>query len=263
MNRRRLKSLVWSVLMVGVSTWLYPPGAVANSAMDRKDANPDKSFIVWQAPAKLRRIVGSERGDLTIGSDGIEFHSLKSSTMKWPFLEVQTFRLSPHSLTIETYQNRKRHLPGMERYRFELDQPMSPLVAAELARAVQRPSQNALPDTTSQGYLIPAHHRTGTGGTNGTLRFRDGGIDYLTTAPGDSRSWRWADLQTISNPEPYQLFLFGYRDTYTFDLKERLPQLLSHHLIDALDADSTGNLLLKPDIRIPNDLQKDSQGSWR
>ncbi|HUZ95961.1 MAG TPA: hypothetical protein VMU57_13720, partial [Edaphobacter sp.] len=106
-----------------------------------------------------------------------------------------------------------RHLPGVERFRFHLDRAVPPEVAAELARDAQRPSQNAVPNPASQGIVIPAHHRTLTGGTNGTLRFRDGGIDYVTNAAGDSRSWRWADLQTLSNPDPYHLLIFGYRDT--------------------------------------------------
>jgi hypothetical protein len=128
------------------------------------------------------------------------------------------------------------HMPGIERLRFEITGAVPPGIAAELAGKVQRPSQNAVPDPAAQGIVIPAHHRSVAGGTNGILRFRDGGIDYVTSAPGDSRSWRWADLETLSSPDPYHLLAFGYRDTYSFDLKELLPQALYNRLVDALDA---------------------------
>jgi hypothetical protein len=140
----------------------------------------------------------------------------------------------------------------MQRFRFDLDQAVPPQLAAELARKVQRPSQNAVPDPASQGIVIPAHHRTLTGGTNGTLRFSDGEIDYVTDTPGDSRSWRWADLQTLSDPDPYHLLVFGYRDTYTFDLKEPLPQSLFYRLVDAVDAQNAAEPGQRPDVRSPN-----------
>ncbi len=62
--------------------------------------------------------------------------------------------------------------------------------------------------------------------------FRDEGIDYLTSQPDDSRSWRWDDIRTLSNPDAYHLILFGYRDTYSFDLKQPLTQELFDRLSD-------------------------------
>ncbi len=237
MNRERLKK--WRalpVLVFAASLWSCLPGAGAEIAQANKPAGSEKIFLSWKSPAKLRHVAGGEKGDISIGTDGIEFRSAKGRTVKVPYLEVQTFQILPHRLTIETYQNRKLHMPGIERYRFNLTEIVSPEVAAALAREVQRPSQNAVPDTASQGITILAHHRTLTGGTNGVLRFRDGGIDYVTEVAGDSRSWRWADLQTLSTPDPYHLLVFGYRDTYTFDLKEILPQSLFYRLVDALDS---------------------------
>jgi hypothetical protein len=258
MNRERLKWYVWPVLVLCASLSPYLPGAGAETAQDR--ATPGKTAVSWQSPAKLHHTVGKEKGDFMIAADGIEFRSGKGRTMNWPFLEVQTFHLSPHTLAIETYQNRKGILPGMQRFRFDLDQAVPPNVAAELARRVQRPSQNAVPDPASPGVAIPAHHRTGTGGTNGTLRLRDGGIDYVTTVAGDSRSWRWADLQTLSDPDPYHLLVFGYRDTYTFDLKEPLQRSLFYRLIDAVDAHNAAESGQKTDVQSPKSTERHGQG---
>jgi len=236
MNRMPLKWQVWPVLVLAASLSPCLLAQSAEIAQDRQQAASESPSPSWQSPAKLRRAVGSKKGDLLVGANGIEFRSGKGQTLKLPYLEVQTFHLSPHSLVIETYQNRKKHMPGVERLRFEMTESVSPQVAADLAKEVQRPSQNAVPDPTVQGIVIPAHHRSLAGGTNGILRFRDGGIDYVTNAPDDSRSWRWADLQTLSSPDPYHLLAFGYRDTYSFDLKELLPQSLYYRLVDEIDA---------------------------
>jgi hypothetical protein len=214
------------------------PAQSAEIAQDRQQTASERSSPFWQSPAKLHHAVGSEKGDLLVGANGLEFRSGKGQTLKLPYLEVQTFHFSPHSLVIETYQNRKMHLPGIERLRFDVAEAVFPEIAAELAREVQRPSQNAVPNPTAQGIVIPAHHRSLTGGTNGILRFRDGGIDYVTGTPDDSRSWRWADLQTLSSTDPYHLLVFGCRDTYSFDLKELLPQSLYYRLVDEIDAQS-------------------------
>ncbi len=252
MNRTRLKRRVLSGLALFAGLWICLQGTGVGLAQDRGHAGSEKPIIAWQSPARLRHIAGREKGDLSIGVDGIEFRSGKGNTMILHYLEVQSFLLTPRSLTIETYQNRKRYLPGVERYRFDLTDTVPPKVAAELAKEVKRPSQNAVPDPTAQGITIPAHHRTVRGGTNGTLRLRDGGIDYVTGASGDSRSWRWADLQTLSAPDPYHLLVFGYRDTYTFDLKEILPQPLYYRLVDALDRHHAAESAQKID---PQDLK--------
>jgi hypothetical protein len=79
-------------------------------------------------------------------------------------------------------------------------------------------------------------HRALTGGTNRVLRFRNDGIDYITASSGDSRSWRWTDLQALSDSDPYHLFVFGYKDTYTFDLRALLSRNLINWAMDEIYA---------------------------
>ena len=203
--------------------------------MRAQETGLPKDPLPWHSAAKLRKNLGKESGEIVVQVTGVEFRPGKGPNLNWSFLDIQTFLLSRHRLVIETYKNRTHHLPGMQRYRFELTQDVPPAVAAELARGVGKPSQNAVLDPTlSSVENIPAHHRTRTGGTNGILRFRDAGIEYVTSSSGDSRSWRWADLQTLSNPAPYTLFVFGYRDTYTFDLKEPFSRGLFDRLTDEI-----------------------------
>jgi hypothetical protein len=247
-----LSPIVMPVLALSASLWVGLPQADAQKAQDRNQVTPRLTVMSWESPARLHQAIGRETGDLKIGGEGIEFRSHKGRMVKWPFVEVQTFLLLPRALTIETYQNRTHHLPGMQRFRFDLDKTVPPEIAAELSRQIQRPSKNGVPDPASQGIVILAHHRTLTGGTNGTLRLSDGGIDYVTGVRGDSRSWRWADLQTLSDPDPFHLLVFGYRDTYTFDLKEPLPRSLFFRLVDALDSNNLAEPGLRPGVQSPN-----------
>jgi hypothetical protein len=259
MNRERLKRLALSFPVLFASLCFYLQGTSVGHAQGRDQVASEKPFIVWHSPAKLRHIVGSEKGDLSIGANGIEFRATKGTTERWAFLDVQTFHLSPRRLAIETYQNRKRRLPGVERYRFDLGQTVPPSVASELAQEVQRPSQNAVPNASLQGIVIAAHHRTLAGGTNGVLRFGDNGIDYVTNSGVDSRSWRWADLQTVSNPDPWHLFVFGYRDTYAFDLKQQISRKMLNDVSDEIWAHNQSELRNGPAALAPGTPRNDGR----
>jgi hypothetical protein len=114
---------------------------------------------------------------------------------------------------------------------------MPPEVAAELVRLVGKPAVNGVPAPHRSGLVtIGARHPTRTGGSNGVLRFRDGGIDYLSAKGNDSRSWRWADIRTVAHPEPYRLRIAGYLETFDFELKQPLPDDLLDRLWDHLYA---------------------------
>ena len=151
-------------------------------------------------------------------------------------------------------------MPGVARYRFDLNQAIPPPIAAELTRGVLRPSQNTVPYPSLQGTLISVHHRTLTGGTNGVLRLRDDGIDYVTSSGADSRSWRWADLQTVSNSDPWHLFVFGYRDTYEFDLKEEISRKMFNRISDEIWTHNESELRSDPTAPTPSIPRNDG---WR
>lgn len=187
--------------------------------------HPAMAPLNWEGAALMRKTLlpGKDRGTLVVDARGIEFRMAGGRSLKWTFGDIHTVYTTPHRLVLETYLNRSLHRPGEREYRFDLTQTLPPVVAAGVAETVARPSQNEDPDPNAPAIVtIPVRHRTLTGGTNGVLRFREEGIDYVATSSGDSRSWRWADLETLSDPDAYHLFVFGFRDTYTFDLKAPL-----------------------------------------
>lgn len=189
----------------------------------------------WASSARMRKafLLGKAHGILAVDAEGIEFRMAGRRSLKWAFGDIHTVFIAPRHLVVETYTNRSLHRPGEREYRFDLTQTLPPSVAEGVAEAVARPSKNADPDPRAAAIVaIPVRHRTLTGGTNGVLRFRKEGIDYIAESTGDSRSWRWADIQTLSDPDAYHLFVFGFRDTYTFDLKAPLSRKVFDWAID-------------------------------
>jgi hypothetical protein len=191
----------------------------------------------WNAPARWHRSLKKALpGSLVIDQDGVEFSSAKF-TRRWAFVEIHTFDLSAQELTLTSYQNRHWHEPGEQRFQFTLSEPMPPDFAAQFTARVGKPVRNGIPlPGVAAMAEIPAHHRMWSGGSNGTLRLKDGGIDYVTENGRDSRTWRWTDIQTIANPNPYELRLTGFREIAEFDLKQPLPRALFELIWDHLYA---------------------------
>lgn len=191
--------------------------------------------ISWSTPARLRHRIGSTPGTLTFDQHGIHFRPLKGAPLNWSFIEVQSFDLTQHEFTVKSYENRGWRLPGEKAFRFTLTQAVSSSEAAFLAEEVGKPSQNEVPDPHLPSFaVIPARHATLSRGSNGLLRFRKEGIDYVTLTGKDSRSWRWADIQTIARPDAYHLTVGGYLETFDFDLKQPISQALFDRLWDCV-----------------------------
>lgn len=196
----------------------------------------------WQTSARWRHGLKKTSGTLTFNDRGVEFQTSGSQRLHWSFEEIQTFKLSPRRFQLIGYENRKWHLHGERSFLFALKSPVPPGVAARLARRVGKPVENADPSASVAAFAtLPARHRTRGGGTNGVLRFRDTGIDYVTVGGRGARSWRWQDIQTIANPDPYHFRVGGYRETFSFELKQPMTKELFDRLWnDVYAGDLTG-----------------------
>jgi len=189
----------------------------------------------WQSAARWHRTLEkSVPGTLLIDDTGVEFRSAKLKE-RWPWLDIYSFDLSAGEFTLIGYQNRPLHEPGDQRFHFTLAQPIPPAVASELATRVARPVRNGDPQPTAAATAeIPAHRRAFSGGSNGIIRLRNDGIDYVTKDGRDARSWRWDDIETIANPNPWELRVGGYREIAEFDLKQPMPRELFERIWDRL-----------------------------
>ena len=200
-------------------------------------ASPNAKPPGWQTSARWHRFLGKTiPGTLLINQDGVEFQSPKFHG-RWSYVDIHSFELSPTELTLNSYQNRPWHEPGERNFRFTWTEPIPPDAAAQLTARVGKPVLNGMPAANAPALAqIPAHHRMWSGGSNGTLRLKDDGIDYVSENGHDSRTWRWADIQTIANPDPYELRVTGYREIVDFDLKQPLPRAVFEQIWDRLYA---------------------------
>ncbi|HEX5412811.1 MAG TPA: hypothetical protein VFZ27_13255 [Terriglobia bacterium] len=223
--------IAWLVLLVCV----IPGSLLAAAPAPQSEPPPGAANTPWRTPARLRHLITKISGTLEINDRGVEFRPKKGSPLKWPNAEIQSFRLEENRLDLETYQNRGWHRSGDREFHFGLTKPVPPSAAEAFARRVQKPVENGRPDANASGFAsLPARHRTFGGGTNGMLHFRDEGIDYVTSGGGGSRSWRWADIETIAHPDPYHLRVQGYRETFEFELKQPMSRELFDRLWDAV-----------------------------
>lgn len=197
----------------------------------------------WEAPAQWHRFLKrATPGTLILDQDGVEFRS-RSFTNRWTYADIQTFDLAETDLTLTSYENRPWYAPGNRRFHFTWTQPIPANVASLFAERVSKPVRNGVPDQSGPVLgEIPAHRRARWAGSNGRLRFTESGIAYVTDDGRDAGDWRWTDLQTIANPNPYELRLTGYREVVAFDLKKPMPRELFEHLWDQLYA-ATLNIL--------------------
>jgi hypothetical protein len=211
----------WGLLAIWLASVGVIPWHGAASPVDSQAASEPESSLNWQSPARLRQGLRKVRGTLSFNAGGVEFKSEKNFTHRWPFVEIQTFDLTPHRFVLTSYENRDHRLPGDRRFQFDFTSDVSPAVAAELARRVGKPVKNGEPNPiVGDEVTLPARHVTRSGSSNGVLHFREDGIDYLTAAKRDARSWRWSDIQTLANPDAYHLRVGAFREIYNFELKQ-------------------------------------------
>jgi hypothetical protein len=194
--------------------------------------------IAWQSAAQFQRFLHKPvAGTLTADNSGIAFQSPKFS-QRWSWQEIQTFDLrGARELIIQDYENRPFHEPGERKFRFVLVRPMPPEIARSLAALVARPVINGDPVKDAPAIAeIPAHRRERIGGSNGTIRFRREGIDYIAANARDSRSWRWSDIQTIARPNEWEFRVTAFREIAEFDLKKPISRELFDRLWNILYA---------------------------
>lgn len=220
----------WILLLVLLVLCQGPTGsaAVLRQSTPGLTSTPPAVVRRWQTTARLHLgLKRSRSGTLSIDAAGVAFSGSGTPSRRWSFQDIESLDISPHRIVLTSYENRPHHEPGNRRYRFELQSEFPPQLAEEVVGQLGKPSRNADPDPRAESFAaIPVKHPTHFSGINGELRFGTRGIDFITTAPGDTRAWRWTDIQTIANPDPYHFRVAGYLETYEFELKQPMsPQL--------------------------------------
>ncbi|MFI5176664.1 MAG: hypothetical protein ACHQKY_17530 [Terriglobia bacterium] len=188
--------------------------------------------------AKHDHLKGSCSGELTVSDNGIRYQTTHLQDQRqWAFADIQEVQIiSEKKLNVISYEDSRKRLGGDKIFKFELQGETLPSNLIALVESkFAKPISNRLAAENLKGqFEIPVKHLHRVGGCQGKLIITEIGISFVSEKPGESRQWRYSDLQTVASTERYELRLgtyehgpLQYADTkeFRFQLKEPLSEV--------------------------------------
>lgn len=185
----------------------------------------------YSFPVEHEHVFGSCKGDLIITNDGIEYRT-KDHPRRWAYSDIKLIRIEqPKKIEITSYESSWVRLGGDRVFEVNVTSgELSDELTRFLLSRVERPLvTNSVAIGGDPRYTMAARHRHRFGGCQGTIRVFADRVVYESKEPGESRQWRYSDIQSISRAGPYRFAIATYEPqfggpsrTFNFDLKERL-----------------------------------------
>jgi len=180
-------------------------------------------------------------GTLRIDERGVSYQEISKKKKKhphsweWRYQDIQQLEIGPEEVRVLTYQDNQWKLGADREYRFRapagagferaygllkdrLDQRLvAALADSDVVPLWQIPAKRLGRISGSQGMLIVGRDR----------------IAYRTEQKGESRTWRYNDIENISSSGPFQLTVTSYERArshygslkgFNFQLKEPLSE---------------------------------------
>jgi len=173
-------------------------------------------------------------GVMTVDDTGVGFAGPKGHSWKWNYADIQQLQLEPERIRILSYEGSKWRLGVDREFDFAGTPPYEMLAQIWKDVMDQRFVAALPPQAEVEGvYSIPVKHLKRISGSDGTLAFSDSSIAYAASAPGESRTWRYSDIDSISSSGPYQLTIttferarthYGDRKGFNFQLKQPITE---------------------------------------
>ncbi len=167
-------------------------------------------------------------GSVRIDGEGVSYSGAPGHDWSWKWQDVQRFELSPLRLRVVTYQDNRWELGRDREYRFDLlpGQAVDAAYAFLRDRLDQRFVARFADPSVQPLWEAPAKRLARIRGSEGTLLAGEDRIVYRTTAPEQSMTWRYADIDNLSSSGPFALTLTTLEDEYNFQLKQPLDEAL-------------------------------------
>ena len=181
----------------------------------------------FRFPVVRDKFLRDESGQLTIDDEGITYRSDNGKTsLEFAYVDIRKVNLSrPDVIRLQTYDRLKRKLTRNRSYKFRLKENVTDSrVARFLIQRLERPLVGFYELAGESFGEIPVYHRHRLRGCHGVLRIVEEGIQFVSDKSVDSRSWLYQDLETIGSSRPFNLRVRSFVETYTFDLKDRVPE---------------------------------------
>lgn len=185
-----------------------------------------------------RHLRGGVIGTLRVTIDSISFvepGNKHEHSREWKYNDIQQLSLSNDELRMLTYEDQKREFGRDREYVFDqLPKDLAPTLYSMFATRLDQRFIPELADPAIQPkWQVGAKLRHGLGGSEGTLLVGDDRIAYKTDAAGESRTWRFSDIESISKSGPFEFTITslersGWRHSgpteFRFQLKEPLAE---------------------------------------
>jgi hypothetical protein len=163
-------------------------------------------------------------GILTIDENGVSFAGQKDHKWAWKFDDIQQLKLAPNEVNILTYKDSKLRFGADRAYDFR-----GSIAAVELYPMLSRKMDQRFVARLAEppepaGVSLPVKLLGRITGSEGTLDFADGAVVYSTPAKGESRTWRYSDIDNISSSGRFQLTITTAEKSFNFQLKQPLAE---------------------------------------
>jgi len=178
-------------------------------------------------------------GTLRIDETGVSFEETKQKkdrhAWKWEWKDVQQLELLPETLRLLTYRDSVWKLGTDRGYEFHAleDRRFGEVYALLKDRLDQRFVAAVADSEVKPLWELPVKLLGTIRGSHGVLIASDDRIVYHTDRKGESRTWRFADIDNIGRPDPFSLSIitferarlhYGSRKAFNFQLKEPLDE---------------------------------------
>ena len=184
-----------------------------------------------QFPARHEHWHDRCAGTLTIDEKGVSFAGPKKHAWSWKYQDIEQFTLSADRVTVMTYRDNKLLLGADRSYTFTGKIPAAELYTLLKDRLDQRFVAALGTETAVPAWSYAVKHLGRIAGSEGTLTFGADRVVYATDAKGDSRTWRYSDIDNISSSGPFELTVvtferegLGDRRGFHFELKGRMEE---------------------------------------
>ena len=201
-------------------------------------------YEAWHVYSRSWRISHPRAlGTLSITDSGVSFQEkyADAKTPKhphawhWDYQDIRQLKISPKSVTVLTYKDNKWKLGADREYEFDLvsDDSFEKVYHVLNTRLDQRFVAVIADSPAAVLWEIPAKHLAGFGGDEGVLQVSTSVIVYKSRKKGESRTWRYEDIDNISSSGPFDLTIttferarldYGSRKQFTFELKQQLEE---------------------------------------
>jgi hypothetical protein len=163
-------------------------------------------------------------GVMTVDENGVSFTGARKHAWSWKYEDIQELRMAPESIYILTYKDSKLRLGKDREYNFTGKIPTEDLYPLLKDRMDQRFVAAVGQALGLPTWSLPVKHLRPVVGSEGTLEFGADAVVYSTPARGESRTWRYSDIDSIGSSGPFQLTITTLEKDFNFQLKQPITE---------------------------------------